>query len=932
MNAEALSGKVLGTCTLQELIGRGGMGAVFLAQQSRPKRQVAVKVLLPMNRLQPGQQKAFLARFRRETDAAASLEHQNIMPVHEYGESEGFAYLVMPYVSGGTLRDELDREGKLPFTKTVSYLEQMAEALTFAHERGIVHRDIKPANIMLTPDKRVLLTDFGLVKIIAEGHISQNPLSDVGMPMGTPDYMSPEQVVGSEIDARADIYALAVLTYHMVAGDVPFVGEMPMKVALQHLHNVPPSPQEQRPDLPAEAAQVILRAMAKQPADRYESARAFALAFRLALEDAGVVLDPQPTVALAVQGERPATNRPRGLFDPLWRKVMRTPALPEAAEPEVQPVPASPQDEQLDFPGTMPTVPAPLTEEIVLLPEEPFKDQPVPASTKSKNDIVAKTSMTLPSFSGLLVPEPAPGPLQEAPTGTSPMAAKITPLPATETMENQSFYQRPAPQDPYGQAPVPPEGEAPAANNQFSRMRLGKPPGPQGQGQNRFPPQPAQQPGQTGIFQPQAPTAGSMQPPAGPAPFQQQTGNWQGGGNFPNGHGQQPGANGTFPNNPFAGPPAQPGTPMRRQTGALNAPAPQPGATGTFPNPYGGPQPGATGTFNTRYPTGSLQAPQPGQTGALMIPASNEATGQTGMLKLTQSVKVVKVPVAGQPGQYVTGLLPVLPSHIEEEMESPQQRRNKRIQTIGMIIALVIILGGSLGYLLTRPAGGPSTTGNDPGQANPTATLIAGQTATAFANDEANLIMHDSLTTNTRNWFVGNQGNASFSFKDNAYHVQTKSDEGRAALTTLSEQTPPETFAYTLSMSQVGGVDDSDFNFFGLVLRHQQQGDRIFFYTLALINNKENGKYVFQKFDSQAAEEERWTTVWEREAGDEANLGIGEENTLKVFADKTKFTFFVNGKEVGKAQDGSWPSGQIGVFVNYKDTEVAFRDLYLTYK
>src|SRR5689334_23923679 len=144
MNAEALIGMVLGTCTLQKLIGQGGMGAVFLAQQSRPRRQVAVKVLLPMTKLTPAQRAAFLERFRKETDIAASLGHPNIVPVHEYGERDGLAYLVMAYISGGTLRDELEREGRLPLTKVVSYLEQMAAALDFAHQRGVVHRDIKP--------------------------------------------------------------------------------------------------------------------------------------------------------------------------------------------------------------------------------------------------------------------------------------------------------------------------------------------------------------------------------------------------------------------------------------------------------------------------------------------------------------------------------------------------------------------------------------------------------------------------------------------------------------------------------------------------------------------------------------------------------------------------------------------------------------------
>src|SRR6266699_3417833 len=154
MNAEALIGTVLGNCTLQKIIGQGGMGAVFLAQQSRPRRWVAVKVLLPASALTAHQRAAFLERFRRETDAAASLEHPNIIPVYEYGEYNGLAYLVMPYISDGTLRDVMEREGALPMAKVAHYLEQLAAALDFAHERGVIHRDIKPANILLTPEGR----------------------------------------------------------------------------------------------------------------------------------------------------------------------------------------------------------------------------------------------------------------------------------------------------------------------------------------------------------------------------------------------------------------------------------------------------------------------------------------------------------------------------------------------------------------------------------------------------------------------------------------------------------------------------------------------------------------------------------------------------------------------------------------------------------
>jgi serine/threonine protein kinase len=311
MNAEALIGTVLGTCTLQKLIGQGGMGAVYLAQQSRPRRQVAVKVLLPMTPLSPNQLAAFLERFRRETDAAASLEHPNIMPVHEYGEREGIAYLVMPYVSGGTLRDQLERENQLAFDKIVNYLEQIAAAIDIAHDKGVIHRDIKPANILTTPEGRLLLTDFGLVKIIAEGQIPQLRLTGPGAPVGTPDYMAPEQVIGEDVDPRADLYSLGVILYQMVTGTTPFQGDSPMQIAAQHLQVPPPAPRSLRPDLPAVAEQVILRAMAKRPDDRYSRAQDLANAFRMALISAGIL---QETTTLTSVARMPAASTTGRMF------------------------------------------------------------------------------------------------------------------------------------------------------------------------------------------------------------------------------------------------------------------------------------------------------------------------------------------------------------------------------------------------------------------------------------------------------------------------------------------------------------------------------------------------------------------------------------------------------------------------------------------
>ncbi len=324
MNAEELIGTVLGTCTLQKLIGQGGMGAVFLAQQSRPKRQVAVKVLLPMTPLSRNQLAAFLERFRRETDAAASLEHPNITPVHEYGERDGLAYLVMPYISGGTLRDEMEREGPLPLAKVVNYLDQIAAALDCAHGHGVIHRDIKPANILMTPEGRLLLTDFGLVKIIDEGKAPQIRLTGAGAPVGTPDYMAPEQVIGEEIDARADLYSLGVVLYQMITGTTPFQGETPMQIAAQHLQIPPPSPQMLRPDLPITAEQVMLRALAKRPSDRYMRAQELANAFRMSLVGTGIQLGMSSSYSGsfgAVSGSFNAVTGPRipmpgEMFDP----------------------------------------------------------------------------------------------------------------------------------------------------------------------------------------------------------------------------------------------------------------------------------------------------------------------------------------------------------------------------------------------------------------------------------------------------------------------------------------------------------------------------------------------------------------------------------------------------------------------------------------
>ena len=341
MKTEALIGKELGTSKLQQLIGCGTLGTVYLAQQTRPHRQVAVKVFLRAAALEPAVLAEFLERFQREVDAASSLEHPNILSIHEYGEHDGLAYIVMPYVKGGTLRDVLERAGALPLSTVADYLEQLAAAVDFAHGKGIVHRDIKPGNILITSDGRLLLADFGLTNVVSEGKMAQVRLAGAGML----DYMAPEQVMGKKMDPRADLYSLGVVLYHMVTGTVPFKGETLTQVAVKHLQTPPQPPCSLCGDLPAAAEQVILRTLAKRPEDRYEHAQDLASAFRLALYPAHEVrIDNGQASAAGAHGleDKARSFRSRGLFDPQWQTGALT--ILNNEQSQNTPAPAWPAD------------------------------------------------------------------------------------------------------------------------------------------------------------------------------------------------------------------------------------------------------------------------------------------------------------------------------------------------------------------------------------------------------------------------------------------------------------------------------------------------------------------------------------------------------------------------------------------------------------
>src|SRR5579872_6006382 len=236
-NNSDLTGKVLGTSKIERLIGRGGMGAVYLAQQMRPIRRVAVKLLLPDVIMSREVYNEFLARFQREANLIAQLEHVNIVPIYEYGEQDGLAYLIMPYMSGGSLRDVLRQRGALSLQESATYLDQAASALDYAHAHGVIHRDLKPANFLLHADGRLVLADFGIARMMQTeaDAVPGTTLTGTGMFVGTPEYMAPEMASGESIDQRADIYELGIVLFQMLSGHVPFKGNTPLVVVAMHL-------------------------------------------------------------------------------------------------------------------------------------------------------------------------------------------------------------------------------------------------------------------------------------------------------------------------------------------------------------------------------------------------------------------------------------------------------------------------------------------------------------------------------------------------------------------------------------------------------------------------------------------------------------------------------------------------------------------------
>jgi serine/threonine protein kinase len=269
MQQDDLIGTMLGNYRVLETLGQGGMARVYKAHQENLGRDVAIKVLPPWY----AADRSFVERFNQEARLVAGLSHPNIVTVHDANEQNGHLYIVMQLVDGGTLKHRMDkllRERRMMEpTEVVSIFSQLADALFYAHEQGIIHRDIKPVNVLMDRSGRPILSDFGIAKVLAS---TQTHLTQPGAGVGTPEYMSPEQCQGGAIDGRADIYALGVVLFEAQTGRTPFRGDNYPALAHSHVYEAPPLPRSINPNIPVSIEQIILRALMKNPLQRFQTA------------------------------------------------------------------------------------------------------------------------------------------------------------------------------------------------------------------------------------------------------------------------------------------------------------------------------------------------------------------------------------------------------------------------------------------------------------------------------------------------------------------------------------------------------------------------------------------------------------------------------------------------------------------------------------
>ena len=324
-------GTRLGNYRIDAQIGRGGMGVVYVAEQLGLGRRVAIKLIMPELAQDPG----FRGRFQQESRLAASIDHPNVIPIYEAGEADGLLYISMRYVEGTDLRALIRRDGRIAPQRAASLVGQVASALDAAHAHGLVHRDVKPANVLIAgapPGEHAYLTDFGLVKQVGA---SGGPTS-TGQWVGTLDYVAPEQIEGRRVDARSDVYALGCVLHQTLTGSVPFPRDSDVAKMYAHLHEPPPSCGAAVPGIPSALDEVVRRAMAKRPDERFPSAGDLGRAVRAAAAGAAVA-EPERSVAAGPA----APGGPGGA--PTVPLAAPSPPLPPAPPPAWERTPATAQ-------------------------------------------------------------------------------------------------------------------------------------------------------------------------------------------------------------------------------------------------------------------------------------------------------------------------------------------------------------------------------------------------------------------------------------------------------------------------------------------------------------------------------------------------------------------------------------------------------------
>lgn len=304
MMRDELIGRYIGKYRIEASLGGGGQARVYKAYHPALDTYVAIKIMPPYFAAEEG----FVERFTQEARVIARLRHPNIVTIHDFGEEHGLIYIVMEFVAGGTLADRLQRP--IPFDRVLPIVDQIGRALDYAHSQGIIHRDVKPSNVLMAREDWVLLSDFGIAKVME----ATARLTRTGLGIGTPEYMSPEQGQGMPVDGRSDIYSLGIILYEMFTAQVPFRAETPFSVVLKHMTEVPTPPRVHNPSIPPAVEAVIAKALAKQPSERFSTAgelvRALAEAGQArvaAPPKKGMGLAPTPP---ALQKEKPRTPTP----------------------------------------------------------------------------------------------------------------------------------------------------------------------------------------------------------------------------------------------------------------------------------------------------------------------------------------------------------------------------------------------------------------------------------------------------------------------------------------------------------------------------------------------------------------------------------------------------------------------------------------------